>query len=107
MTENVESEVLNAEGMSISKLNNNLIKFFADSGASGYLTNEVESLSKVEKVEKVTKIKGVDRNSQADLEGKVQGVIKTKDSVGHIIKLKNVLYNRNLSRNLVFEKNGK
>ncbi len=61
MAENLESEVFNAEGMFVSKLNNNLIKFVA--AASEHLTNEVQSLSEVEKVEKVTKIKGVNKNS--------------------------------------------
>ncbi len=81
MAETVESEVLNAECMFVSKLNdNNLIKFVADSGASK------ESVSEVEKVKK----NWINKNLQADLEIKMKGVIKTKDSVSYIIKLKNM-----------------
>ncbi len=58
LVENEESKILDAECMFVSKLNNNLIKFVAESGFSEHLTNEVEHLLEVEKVEKVTKIRG-------------------------------------------------
>ncbi len=76
----------------VPKLNNNSIKFVADSGTIEHLTKEVECLSELGEV---TKMKGANKNVQADLEIKMKSVIKTKDSVGCIIKLKNVLHNEN------------
>ncbi len=96
----MESEVLNAEGMFVRKININLIIFVADSGASEHLTNEVENQSEV--MEEVAKMKGVNKNLQADIEIKMKGVIKTKNNVSHIIILKNIFYNKNESRNILF-----
>ncbi len=48
----MESEVLNAESMFVSKLKDNLIKFVADFGASKASVSEVEKVKKKKKLNK-------------------------------------------------------
>lgn len=97
--ENVE-EVHSVKGMLGINYDKDKIRFLADSGASEHLINEFRSLFEIEKVEKWTKIKGTNKNSDTDLEIETKGVIETKDTKQRILKLKDILFNQNITLNL-------
>lgn len=98
MEEDGEANTVEVEGKNLSM--SNTIKFLADSGANEHLVNDINCLSDIEKVDKEIKIKGANSNEDADLKINYKGVINFKHSSGKIGKLKNVLYSKNLTKNL-------
>lgn len=74
------------------------IKFIADTGATEHMVNQLDILSNVCKISNGGIIKSA--NSKADLKVEYKGTIIAKGNNGKIIKLNNVLYSKNLSKNL-------
>lgn len=74
------------------------IKFIADTGATEHMVNQLDILSNVCKISNGGIIKSA--NSKADLKVEYKGTIIAKGYNGKIIKLNNVLYSKNLSKNL-------
>ncbi|CAH1107423.1 unnamed protein product [Psylliodes chrysocephalus] len=93
-----EANIVEIEGNTLNSLNR--ITFLADSGANEHFVNNINYLTDIKKVDRENKIKGANSNKKANLKIKYQGVINFKRLNGNVGKLKNVLYSKNLTKNL-------
>lgn len=75
--------------------------FIVDTGASEHMVNGEKYLSNIVDMKNDYKIKSANKNSSADLKIEKTGELVAKGVGGNIIELKNVLYSKNLSKNLL------
>lgn len=99
-TENVEGSQGHATAMNAEGMCSNSLKFIADSGASEHMINEGHKLTEISKIVDVINIKGANKSASADLKINTKGNFYSKNNMGKIVKLKDILYSQNLTKNL-------